>query len=99
MEKKISEKKNQRRILLEKGKKKNREEILHEKKKTLKSKEIDFTLKKSSTCIQMVFRVTIFHSYQIILLLQYNNVQYIKLLRTSHSKCSKTFSLNSQERF
>lgn len=45
MEKKISEKKNQRRILLEKGKK-NREEILHEKKKTLKSKEIDFTLKK-----------------------------------------------------
>lgn len=32
MEKKISEKKNQRRILLEKGKK-NREEILHEKKK------------------------------------------------------------------
>lgn len=33
MEKKISEKKNQRRILLEKGKK-NREEILHEKKKT-----------------------------------------------------------------
>lgn len=62
MEKKISEKKNQRRILLEKGKK-NREEILHEKKKNLKSKEIDFTLKKSSTCIQMVFRVTIFHSY------------------------------------
>lgn len=62
MEKKISEKKNQRRILLEKGKK-NREKILHEKKKKLKSKEIDFTLKKSSTCIQMVFRVTIFHSY------------------------------------
>lgn len=58
MEKKISEKKNQRRILLEKGKK-NREEILHEKKPP----EIDFTLKKSSTCIQMVFRVTIFHSY------------------------------------
>lgn len=36
MEKKISEKKNQRRILLEKGKKKNREEILHEKKKPRK---------------------------------------------------------------
>lgn len=59
---KYLKKKNQRRILLEKGKK-NREEILHEKKKNLKSKEIDFTLKKSSTCIQMVFRVTIFHSY------------------------------------
>lgn len=36
MEKKISKKKNQRRILLEKGKKKNREEILHEKKKPRK---------------------------------------------------------------
>lgn len=46
-----------------KKEKKNREEILHEKKKPLKSKEIDFTLKKSSTCIQMVFSVTIFHSY------------------------------------
>lgn len=43
--------------------KKNREEILHENPPPLKSKEIDFTLKKSSTCIQMVFRVTIFHSY------------------------------------
>lgn len=41
-----------------KKEKKNREEILHEP-----PPEIDFTLKKSSTCIQMVFRVTIFHSY------------------------------------
>lgn len=63
MEKKISEKKKPKEDFIGKRKKKNREEILHEKKKTLKSKEIDFTLKKSSTCIQMVFRVTIFHSY------------------------------------
>lgn len=60
---KLNLKKKPKKDFIGKRKKKNREEILHEKKKTLKSKEIDFTLKKSSTCIQMVFRVTIFHSY------------------------------------
>lgn len=59
MEKKISEKKKTKGGFYWKKEKKNREEILHEKKPP----EIDFTLKKSSTCIQMVFRVTIFHSY------------------------------------
>lgn len=63
MEKKIKSEKKTKGGFYWKKEKKNREEILHEKKKTLKSKEIDFTLKKSSTCIQMVFRVTIFHSY------------------------------------
>lgn len=64
MEKKISEKKNQRRILLEKGKKKNREEILHEKKNPLKSKEIDFTLKKK---VLHVFKWSLESQYSILI--------------------------------